>query len=965
VRIAFVVDRRLIVDDAFERAERLCEALAWSLLDEQTARKLEDRSPDVAGIIRRVRAQPVVRHVALRLSELAGPNQPPLIARSLRGGAPREDDWARTPVQPTILCSTVDQVGSRLLFRGYGVSDRMKPIHAGLLGSDCLILLDEAHLSEPFRQTLQSVERMRAQDGAPFGFAVLTATPNVPAKRPFRLSDEDYAHPILFARSTATKPARLVEITGKHGNDTEARRAEAICAELIAMLGRLRANITSPAIAVVVNRVSRARAIFDQLRGQFAPDTVKLVIGPARAVDRDRRANELAPIRTAQANARSEMTEPLIVVATQTIEAGVDIDFDGLITEAAAFDALRQRFGRLNRAGRDVHVEGAVLAHKDEIGAKGEDPVYGDRIAKTWTKLKQLAPEPDDILDFGIEALQKQIDRETAAELAAPAANAPVLLPAYADLWSHTSPIPNADPEVALFLHGSELSPASVQIAWRADLDERADLRVAERRQSELARLVDLLKLVPPRAGETVEVPLWAARAWLKRASADQAGFSDVVDPNKEVEGGAAASRLALRWAGEDSGRTGVVEANALANGDLIVVPADYGGCDEWGWNPKSEERVTDVADAAAWPYRARRLAVRVLPSLLTPEGSDVDRNPANASEHLVAARALRTLLTERREERATALLDAILNLDLPDELSSNLRALLSARGRRLERVFSYELDPEEPPRGVVFVAPGGVRWHPEQDGSEEFAKGADTALAAVPATESDDLGVAAGVAVSLLQHCNDVRAWAASFAVRAGLPQNQLDDVSIAAFLHDPGKADPRFQTFLAGGDPYGPDISEPLAKSGLVRLALGSWERSGLPEHWRHEGLSVRLAAGHPSLALAHDRALVFWLIGTHHGYGRPLYPHADARDAEMRRLELPPELGGAFVLEAGPGPQSLAFDFDGNDWSQMFDILKSRYGIWGLARLEAFVRLADHRASEEGTPALSVRPYEEAAE
>jgi CRISPR-associated endonuclease/helicase Cas3 len=131
MRIAFVVDRRLVVDDVFQRAKAL-------------ERKLDSAVREPAA------ADHTVLKVARALSELAGSSRP-LLVRSLRGGAPLEDDWARTPVQPTILCSTVDQVGSRLLFRGYGVSDRMKPIHAGLLGSDCLILLDEAHLSEPFR----------------------------------------------------------------------------------------------------------------------------------------------------------------------------------------------------------------------------------------------------------------------------------------------------------------------------------------------------------------------------------------------------------------------------------------------------------------------------------------------------------------------------------------------------------------------------------------------------------------------------------------------------------------------------------------------------------------------------------------------------------------------------------------------------------------------------------------------
>jgi len=60
IRIAFIVDRRLIVDDAYERADRIAEALRWSLLSDEAARRLESKRPDVAEAIRRVRAEPVV-----------------------------------------------------------------------------------------------------------------------------------------------------------------------------------------------------------------------------------------------------------------------------------------------------------------------------------------------------------------------------------------------------------------------------------------------------------------------------------------------------------------------------------------------------------------------------------------------------------------------------------------------------------------------------------------------------------------------------------------------------------------------------------------------------------------------------------------------------------------------------------------------------------------------------------------
>ena len=111
--------------------------------------------------------------------------------------------------------------------------------------------------------------------------------------------------------------------------------------------------------------------------------------------------------------------------------------------------------------------------------------------------------------------------------------------------------------------------------------------------------------------------------------------------------------------------------------------------------------------------------------------------------------------------------------------------------------------------------------------------------------------------------------------------------------------------------------------------------------------------------------DPDLVLWLIGTHHGYGRPFFPHADKDDARLRG-DFPGRPAG---VPASAGPQSLAFDWNGSDWPQLFERLKARYGVWELARMEAILRLADHRASANekqkfDVDAMVAVPSEEAA-
>ena len=897
LRIVLVVDRRLVVDDAFARAEKIADALRLRL------------GENAAGCT-------VVEEVARRLQKLAGKNGPPLVPQRLRGGAPLEHDWARTPTQPTILCSTVDQVGSRLLFRGYGVSDRMKPVHAGLLGSNSLILLDEAHLSEPFRQTLDAVRKIGQ---AKIEVVLLSATPGVKAEHPFKLSLKDRTDSILKSRLEARKPAALMSPV--HGDAMVS--AEVFAGEARAMADRLQKQGVSPAaVGVVVNRVALARNIFMALDGDAATDAI-LMIGRSRSVDRKAIADALTPFRTGEEN-RTE-ARPLFVVATQCLEVGVDLDLDGLVTQAASLDALRQRFGRLNRAGREVRAEGAILTLSKDIAKKADDPVYGDRIRLTWDALNELAD--NGTVDFGVEALPERL-REAGIDgnaLAAERPDAPVVMPAYLDLWSQTSPRPVADPEVGLFLHGAKRTTAGVSIVWRGDISEE-DLTGKSG-----VDLKEVIRLFPPRAAEAVELPLWVVRAWLRR-SEDYHSDMDVSDApeNETVAREAVRSRgtakKAFRWAGHDDPATGVVSGNDLRTGDLLVVPSKYGGCDRFGWAPASDAPVVDVADAAAKPYWGQRFAARV-PRNIVPTQAQWERisavllsenvgSPDDLVEQLLAA-----LPSEPAEEDISG------GPTLRD-VRESLDSLARAKGRP-DVHFPYA---REYKGGAILVAERGVEVSTTTD-------------AATPTTEDDTASHAFGKPVELDDHGRRVECFAKGFARVLGL-EEVADDLGLAAFLHDAGKADPRFQTMLAGGDPWNRPDGPPLAKS-RRSWSPQAWGRAELPKGWRHEALSVQMARAHPLLATARDPALVLWLIGSHHGLGRPFFNFLDPAPEQplpcldVAEWQLP---------EEKMGPQSMAFEFAGSDWPSLFEDLKRRYGIWGLAHLEAILRLSDHRASEE---------------
>ena len=78
---------------------------------------------------------------------------------TLRGQFADNREWSADPSQPAMICGTVDMIGSRLLFNGYGLGFKTKPMHAGFLGQDVLLVHDEAHLEPAFQELLKAIEK--------------------------------------------------------------------------------------------------------------------------------------------------------------------------------------------------------------------------------------------------------------------------------------------------------------------------------------------------------------------------------------------------------------------------------------------------------------------------------------------------------------------------------------------------------------------------------------------------------------------------------------------------------------------------------------------------------------------------------------------------------------------------------------------------------------------------------------
>ena len=372
--------------------------------------------------------------------------------------------------------------------------------------------------------------------------------------------------------------------------------------------------------------MATAREAHRIIREQDTADAI-LITGRMRPRERDEAMNILLPRVGPDAERSAPNSRPLIAVATQTLEIGADLDFDGLVTECASLDALRQRFGRLNRAGRDIAAPARVIIRADQVDAKDEDPIYGGTISATWQWLNEQVDALGTV-DFRIASIVElygNIPKADRPKLTAPAKDATVMLPAHIDAWAQTGPEPETGPAPSAdtYLHGKDDRPADVQVCWRHGLD-----------LSNTREAVAILRACPPNSLETLPVPLYAFHRWL----ADAPGADDSGDApgrhNPGPQSNAApadeagpGSRLVIRWQGRQTGNDHITaNPRGIAPGDTVVIPTghpgdfrslgdlpDYapGERGNPGHRRRNQPQGTRAADAADQPGACAELAAR------------------------------------------------------------------------------------------------------------------------------------------------------------------------------------------------------------------------------------------------------------------------------------------------------------------------------------------------------------------
>jgi len=680
-RLVYVVDRRAVVDQATDEAERI--------------KKVVGEIPEFEKALGLTRSLPI---------------------STLRGQSVDNSKWLEDPSVPAIVIGTVDMIGSRLLFEGYRCSRKMRPYHAALLGADALIVLDEAHLVPAFEAMVRAVMRNESlkpeptvRDVVPPSQVMSLSATGRGAEITFRLDNADRRHEIVKRRLDAKKHVRVgvavdanalaVTLASKAWELTNAGRRPS----------RVLVFVDSRKTAQEVTEAIEKLGKEDGASSKVAMET-DLFVGGRRVAEREEAAKRLLELGMI-AGSKSRLDKPVFVVATSAGEVGVDLDADHAVLDLVEWERMVQRLGRVNRRGdgdADVWVIPTALDEKtneallkdekirarqrerehdadnaDEDGAESSDKLPKklkederwrvDRWRRKEATLRAIRslPSSDGAHDASPRALTELKNDEEKArwteEGSTPTPLYPELTRAVVESWSMTSLEEHPGrPKVAPWLRGWIDEEAQTSVVWRTWLPRRTDVEA-------------FFEAAPVETVETLEIESTTVLDWLaKRVKqvakaheearhAPQKGEEDQDDANVSGNRPPLKRDDIVMFVLDDSHRACTLgELDALDKrksdelfreiaGATIVIDVRLGGLDESGLLDPKEDKATDVGEKSHFRLPFRVHEVESLEALAKDENWRVEDTFVSRTNDEGEAVAWLAVETEARQQSTTA----------------------------------------------------------------------------------------------------------------------------------------------------------------------------------------------------------------------------------------------------------------------------------------------------------------------
>lgn len=482
-------------------------------------------------------------------------------------------DWLLHPDRESVLIGTQDMLLSRAMNRGYGSARARWPMEFGLSNQDCLWVMDEVQLMDVGLATSAQLQAFRCADesagkslrpcatwwmSATLQPAWLAKSPEaeslIPKRREVRVAPEMRRGPLW---DDVRKPRRVIRATDA------AAMAAIVAAEHVAA-GR---GSAGPTLAIV-NTVRDAVAVFRELKSRpdLARTDTRLVHSRFRGHERSRWRDDFL-VRRACAPGTDR-----IVVATQVVEAGVDMSASTLVTQLAPWASLVQRFGRAARWGGVAEI--VVVDHLPaDAGMKAEQlrtkreksalPYAIDELEAAGTALEQL----DDVSPARLEAFED--------------AHPDLLIKLYPYAPRHMLLRHELD---ELFDTSADLSGADIDISRYIRSGVERDVSVF---WSDVPKGTLPARALRPSRDALCCVPFLEARDWLCGSETKERKAPRLL-----------ANKRAWVW-DYVAGSWRKAERRDIFPGQAVLVAASSGGYDSVvGWSPECRIPV-DVVDAA------------------------------------------------------------------------------------------------------------------------------------------------------------------------------------------------------------------------------------------------------------------------------------------------------------------------------------------------------------------------------